>query len=201
VKQFLSCESCGLVSEASIEGVHCPRCATPLQSLKPLALQQSTAYLIAAALLYVPSNLLPVMSTRSVVQGGDREHTLIGGIGELWEIGSWELAAIVFTASIVVPMLKMVVLTLLIVTSHRRSQWRQRERAALFRMIETVGHWSMLDVYVVVMLAGMMQFGALGTVEAEPGLLAFGSVVVFTMLAAGSFDPRLIWPEAQHGRA
>jgi len=201
VSRLLSCESCGLVSEVRTDDARCPRCATPLHALKPMALQQSSAYLIAAALLYVPSNLLPVMSTRSVLHGGERSHTLFGGIGELWTTGSWELAVIVFAASIVVPMMKMVTLTLLIVTARRRSHWRQRERAKLYRMIDAVGHWSMLDVYVVVMLGGMFQFGALGAVEAEPGLLAFGAVVVFTMLAADSFDPRLIWPEAQHGRA
>jgi paraquat-inducible protein A len=202
VSRFVSCESCGLVSEApQADPTRCPRCTTPLRALKPMALQQSTAYLIAAAMLYVPSNLLPVMSTRSVLHGGDRSHTLIGGIGELWSTGSWELAVIVFVASIVVPMMKMVTLTLLIATAHRRSRWRQRERAKLYRMIEAVGHWSMLDVYVVVMLAGMFQFGVLGNVEAEPGLLAFGAVVVFTMLSAGRFDPRLNWPEADDGRA
>jgi paraquat-inducible protein A len=164
-------------------------------------LQRSGALLVAAAMMYVPSNVLPVMTTFSVLQGGEKAHTLIGGIGELWANGSWDLALIVFVASIVIPMVKMLVLTLLIVSAQRRSVWRQRERAALYRMVDAVGHWSMLDVYVVVTLGGMLQFGALGAVEAQPGLLAFGAVVVLTMLSAQAFDPRLIWLQQEHGRA
>jgi paraquat-inducible protein A len=198
MNHVLGCRCCGLVSERP--AARCPRCDTPLHVLKPFSLQRSGAWLLAAAVLYVPSNVLPVMSTLSVLHGGERRFTLFGGIAELWEQGSWELAVIVFVASIVIPMMKMVTLTLLIVTARRRSRWRQRERARLYRMIDTVGHWSMLDVFVVVMLAGMMEFGALGSVEAEPGLLAFGAVVVFTMFAAQSFDPRLIWPQARDGR-
>lgn len=197
---LLGCGTCGLVCELAHDdaAVRCPQCLAPLHNEKPLALQASTAYLVAAALLYVPSNILPVMSTRSVLDG-ERQHTLLGGMAELWAAGSWELALIVFAASIVVPLTKMVALTVLIVGAHRRSTWRQRERAGLYRMLETIGHWSMLDVYVVVMLAGMVQFGPLGGVHPELGLVAFGAVVVFTMLAASAFDPRLIWSRKADG--
>jgi paraquat-inducible protein A len=198
------CECCGLVSEVrEHDDVRCPRCGTRLHVVKPKSLQRSAACLITALVLYVPSNVLPVMTTRSALDG-EHAHTLLGGIAELWANGSWELAVIVFAASIAVPLTKMVALTLLIETALWRSTWRQRERATLYRMLGTIGHWSMLDVYVVVMLAGMVQFGALGGVEAEPGLLAFGAVVVLTMLAVSSFDPRLIWPQGEedgHGRA
>lgn len=191
----LGCHDCGLVSLVSAHAEHprCPRCLYPLHERKPLAMQRCTAFLAAAALLYLPSNLLPVMSTRTAIDG-ERQHTLLGGIAELWHSGQWELAVIVFIASIAVPMTKMVSLTLLLVTAQRRSTWRQLERARLYRMVDAIGHWSMLDVYVVVMLAGMVQFGALAGVAAEPGLLAFGAVVVFTMLATEAFDPKLIWP-------
>jgi len=188
------CESCGWVLALARADIapRCPRCHFPLHERKPQSLQRTAAFLLTAAVLYVPANVLPVMSTSSVQ--GDESHTLVGGILELWAEGSWELALIVFIASIAVPLLKIGVLVLLTWTAHYRSQWRQRERASLYRLIETVGHWSMLDVFVVVLLVGMVRFGALASVEPEAGLLAFGGVVMATMLASASFDPRLIWP-------
>ena len=193
---LLGCECCGLVS--AIEGRHdaarCPRCGFALHARKPDSLQRTTAYLVAAMVLYVPANTLPIMATASVVTGRD-SHTILGGIVELWHGGSWELALIVFIASIAVPILKIAALSLLVYTAHRRSRWRQAERASLYRLIETVGHWSMLDVFVVVLLVGMVRFGAFASVDPGAGLLAFGAVVVMTMLASASFDPRLIWPE------
>ena len=190
-----ACACCGLVLALPPgDGTaRCPRCRLTLHAHKPQSLQRTTAYLLTAVVLYVPANLLPVMSTSSVQ--GDDSHTLVGGILELWAEGSWELALIVFIASIAVPLLKIAALMLLTWTAHRRSAWRQRERAGLYRLIETVGHWSMLDVFVVVLLVGMVRFGVLASVEPEAGLLAFGAVVVATMLASASFDPRLIWPQ------
>ena len=131
----------------------------------------------------------------SSVFGGTTRHTILGGIEELRADGDWMLALIVFVASIAVPMLKIGALLLLSFTAQRRSRWKSLERAQLFRMVEAVGHWSMLDVFVVVLLVGMIRFGAFAGVQPEPGLLAFGSVVVLTMLATESFDPRLLWPE------
>jgi paraquat-inducible protein A len=190
----IGCESCGLVLDAPRgDGFwRCPRCGFALHARKPHSVQRTVAWLLAAALLYVPANLLPVMATQSIL--GRESHTIVGGIIELWGSGSRELALIVFIASIAVPLLKIATLALLAWTAHRRSLWRQRERAALYRLVETVGHWSMLDVFVVVLLVGMVHFGVLASVEPETGLLAFGAVVVATMLASSSFDPRLIWP-------
>jgi paraquat-inducible protein A len=173
--------------------LECPRCGDELRWRKPMSVQRTRACVLTAALLYVPANVLPVMGTASVL--GHEQHTILGGIAELWESGSWELAAIVFIASIAVPILKVAALTLLAWTAARRSRWRQLDRARLYRLVETVGHWSMLDVFVVVLLVGMVRFGAFASVEPEPGLLAFGAVVIATMLASSSFDPRLIWPE------
>lgn len=188
------CECCGLVVTvaAAEHGLRCPRCGFALHERKPESLQRTAAYLVTSAVLYIPANLLPVMATNSVV--GRDSHTITGGILELWTSGSWELALLVFVASIAVPLLKIAALALLAWTAARRSRWRQRERAVLYRLVETVGHWSMLDVFVVVLLVGMVRFGVLASVEPEPGLLAFGGVVVATMLASSSFDPRLIWP-------
>lgn len=193
---LFGCECCGLVSLARARPgeTACPRCAHALRARKPDSLQRTTAFLVAAVMFYVPANVLPVMGTSSVLLGHS-QHTILGGIAELWESGSWELAVIVFVASIAVPIAKICALALLTATAWQRSTWRQRERAILYRLIETVGHWSMLDVFVVVLLVGMVQFGAFASVQPESGLLAFGAVVIATMLAAASFDPRLIWPD------
>lgn len=198
-QQLYSCRTCGRVSQLLHPApagtlLQCNRCATPLHHRRPGSLQRTWAYLIAASVLYIPANLLPIMSTSSVFEG-DTPHTILGGIEELRSSGDWLLALIVFIASIAVPLLKIGVLLLLAVTAQRRSRWKQLERAQLYRMIDAVGHWSMLDVFVVVLLVGTIRFGALAGVQPEPGLLAFGAVVVLTMLAAGSFDPRLIWPD------
>ena len=191
---LIGCDVCGLVLRApgGAGGARCPRCSHALHARKPFSVQRTLAWLVVALALYVPANLLPVMTTTTVF--GRASHTIGGGIVELWSTGSRELALIVFIASIVVPLGKIATLGLLAFTARRRSQWRQRERAVLYRLVETVGHWSMLDVFVVVLLVGMVRFGVLASVEPEPGLLAFGAVVVATMLAASSFDPRLIWP-------
>lgn len=190
----IGCKGCGLVLAAQRRAGtwRCPRCGFVLHARKPHSVQRTVAWLLTAVLLYLPANLLPVMATAAVT--GRSSHTIVGGIIELWTTGSRELALIVFVASIAVPLLKIAALGLLAWTAHRRSFWRQRERAALYRLVETVGHWSMLDVFVVVLLVGMVRFGVLASVEPEAGLLAFGAVVVATMLASASFDPRLIWP-------
>ena len=190
------CECCGLVSRARARPgeTACPRCAFALHRRKPYSVQRTAAYLVAAVMFYVPANVLPVMGTSSALLGRS-QHTILGGIAELWESGSWELALIVFVASIVVPIAKIAALALLAYTAWQRSTWRQPERARLYRLVETVGHWSMLDIFVVVLLVGMVRFGAFASVQPESGLLAFGAVVIATMLAAASFDPRLIWPD------
>jgi len=198
---IIGCEVCALVSSAPRRSGgtwRCPRCGHLLHARKPDSVQRTLAWLLTAVVLYLPANLLPVMTTASVL--GRESHTIVGGIIELWTTGSRELAIIVFIASIAVPLLKIAALALLAITAQRRSQWRQRERAALYRLVETVGHWSMLDVFVVVLLVGMVHFGVIASVQPEAGLLAFGAVVVATMLASAGFDPRLIWPRQDaHG--
>ena len=193
---YLGCESCGLVSR-DVTGddptlvQHCSRCGHILHATKPFSLQRTWACVVAAAVLYIPANTLPVMETTSALQ--HEEHTLLGGIHELWLDGSWALAIIVFIASIAVPVLKIAVLALLAWTVRWKPDWRRLERARLYRLIETVGHWSMLDVYVVVLLAATVRFGPLASVSTGAGLLSFAAVVVLTLLATWSFDPRLIW--------
>ena len=194
----LGCPTCGLVSANALAGhpdasleQRCPRCDHVLRVVKPLSLQRTWACLIAAAVLYVPANLLPIMTTVSTFDRGD--HTLLGGILELWQDGSWVLAVIVFVASIAVPVLKIAALAMIAWTVRRAPRWRQLERARLYRLVDAIGHWSMLDVYVVVILASSIHFGSLASVGAGPGLLAFAAVVVLTLFASHSFDPKLIW--------
>jgi len=197
--EWLGCESCGLATanafreSGEVLGMvqRCGRCGHALHATKPYAVQRTTACVAAAAVLYVPANVLPIMFTTSALQKS--EHTLLGGIHELWIGGSWGLAIIVFVASIAVPVLKIGVLALLAWSVRYAPGWRRLERARLYRLIEAVGHWSMLDVYVVVLLAATVRFGPLANVAAGPGLLSFAAVVVLTLFATWSFDPRLIW--------
>jgi len=197
---LFSCHTCGRVSEAigkvpEDAALHCPRCGTKLRHRQPRSIERSWAYTLAALLLYLPANALPVMSTVSLT--GTESHTILGGIHELWLNGDWMLALIVFIASVGVPIVKLVSIVMLLTTARRNSRWCSRERATLYRWIEAVGHWSMLDVFVVVLLVGMIHFGPFAGVKPESGLLAFGSVVVLTILAVSSFDPRLNWPDSE----
>jgi paraquat-inducible protein A len=189
--ELLGCDCCGQVVRTAHAAVRCPRCRHPIYRIKPGALQRTWAYLLAAAVLYVPANVLPVMSTTSGFKGST--HTLMGGIVELWHDGAFALSIIVFAASIAVPLMKIGALALLAYTAQFKPNWRRLERTRVFGLIEAVGHWSMLDVYVVLLLAGMVRFGSVASAAAGTGLLAFAAVVVLTMLATASFDARLIW--------
>jgi paraquat-inducible protein A len=189
------CPTCAQVwqrNHTTHQPTRCPCCNAPLNHEHPNSLARTWAYTLAAMVLYVPANMLPIMSTKSVTS--NNSHTILGGIHELWTAGDWALAVIVFVASVAVPMLKLLILLLLLITAQKKSHWRSRERAKLYRCVEAVGHWSMLDVFVVLMLVGMIRFGPFAGVQPEGGLLAFGAVVVSTLLAASSFDPRLLWP-------
>ncbi|MFT4045423.1 MAG: paraquat-inducible protein A [Solimonas sp.] len=195
---LLPCDACGLVCRALPPGAPalcCPRCEAPLHRRKPDSVRRTWAFLIAAMLLYIPANALPIMQTATLIY--DENDTILGGVRVLWRGGSWDLAIIVFVASICVPLLKMVALVVLLVTSRRHSTWRQTGRARLYRLVEFVGQWSMLDVFVVALLVALVNFQSVAEVRAGPGLIAFGAVVVLTMLASMSFDPRLIWDEPE----
>ncbi|HJW11638.1 MAG TPA: paraquat-inducible protein A [Albitalea sp.] len=194
---LVGCECCGVAVAVPQEDPgtrwRCPSCGHSLHLPEPMSLQRTWAWLAASALLYVPANLLPIMSTANLL--GRTRYTIVGGIGELRDAGEWLLALIVFVASIAVPIIKIGALALLAWSVRHAPQWRRPERARLYRIVDAVGHWSMLDVYVVVLLSGMVRFGNLANVQPEPGLLAFAAVVILTLLAARSFDPRLIWQD------
>lgn len=197
---LLSCHVCGLVSKASqADGeAHCPRCSSPLHFRKPDSVARSWALLIAAYIMYIPANLLPIMETRSLF--GSQDDTIMSGVIFLWSSGSWDLALVVFIASIMVPLLKLIIMTLLLVSVQRRSVWQPLQRTKLYRIVGFVGRWSMLDVYVVTILAALVQIGSLATIKAGPAALAFGALVVLTMFSAMQFDPRLIWDPLQKER-
>jgi paraquat-inducible protein A len=185
------CHSCGLACDMTGDPHECERCGAPLHRRKTNSLTRTWAYMITALVFYVPANLLPVMNTKMVGDGAD--STIMSGVIEFWQHGAWDIALIIFIASIAVPGVKFVALTLLLVTVQRDSQWALRQRSQMYRFVELIGYWSMLDVIVVALVASLVKFQALADIEPRPGILFFGLVVVFTMLAAMSFDPRLIW--------
>jgi paraquat-inducible protein A len=185
------CHDCGWLSSLQEHSPHCPRCGTVLHDRKPNSVGRSWALLSAAALLYLPANLLPVMVSSSF--GHTQTDTILSGVVYLWVSGSWPLALIVFFASIMVPTLKLISLALLLISVQFRSQWRPVDRTRLYRVTETVGRWSMVDIFVVTMLVALVNTRPVAAVDAGPGAVAFGAVVVLTMLAAEAFDPRLIW--------
>jgi paraquat-inducible protein A len=189
---MIGCHVCGLVCRAPAIGeAACPRCGAALHRRKRDSIARTWALLAAAFILYIPANVLPIMRTVSL--GDVDDNTIISGVVELWLNGSPSLAVIVFTASIVVPMTKFLVLGTLLASTQRRSRWALRQRAKLYRAVEFVGYWSMLDVFVVALLTALVRFGLLSQVEPLPGVVFFGLTVILTMFASMSFDPRLMW--------
>lgn len=189
----IGCHVCGLVCRAPAgdEPAACPRCGSALHVRKPHAYARTWALLIAALLMYIPANVLPIMRTASL--GDVDDNTILSGIVELWVKGSPGLAVIVFCASILVPTLKFLALGTLLISSRRGSSWARRQRTQLYRAVELIGYWSMLDVFVVALLTALVRFGLFSLVEPLPGVVFFGLTVVLTMLASMCFDPRLIW--------
>jgi paraquat-inducible protein A len=189
---MMSCHVCRLVTAYTEDPhAHCPRCHSALHMRKEASIARSWALLLAAAMFYIPANVFPIMRTQSLSSKDD--NTILSGIFELWRAGSPGLAVIVFTASIVVPMLKFIIMSILLVSVQRSSGFVTKHRARLYRFVELIGYWSMLDVFVVAILSALVHFQILSRVEPLPGVVYFGVVVVLTMLSAMSFDPRLIW--------
>ncbi len=142
-------------------------------------------------IFYIPANTLPVMYTSMLGRGSN--STIGTGIVEFWKSGSYGIALVIFIASVAVPCAKFLTLGLLLTTAKRQTSWARRERTLLYRLVELVGYWSMLDVLVVAIVAGLVKFKAMADIEPRLGILFFGGVVILTMLAAMQFDPRLIW--------
>ena len=186
------CSACHMVNRTAGGGpLACARCGAHLHFRKPNSITRAWAFLIAAAIFYIPANLLPVLHTGSIFQTST--DTIMSGVVHLWVTGSWVLAAIVFVASIVVPGAKLISMAVLLTTAQRRSRWRLQGRARLYRATAYIGRWSMVDIFVGATLVALVQFNLIATILPGPGAIAFGAVVVLTMLASQSFDPRLTW--------
>ncbi len=187
------CEGCGLVSrpmEDEAEG-RCPRCDEGVEFRKRASLQRTWAFLVTAAICYIPANLLPVLSTTTAE--GTESDTILQGVVLLWSPTGWPLSLIVLFASIMIPSAKILALTYLLITVQRGSIRNNEQRIRLYRVVDVVGRWSMVDVFVDAFTAALVQLQPLMSVEPGPGLFFFAAVVVSTMLAVESFDPRLIW--------
>ena len=190
---IVRCEACGLLSRCagpSMPG-NCPRCGEPTAIRQRDPIQRTWALIIAAAICYLPANVLPVMTTstmKSVVP-----TTIIGGVVRLYADGSWVLALIVLVASVMIPLVKLVALAYLLITVQLRSDRRRRERVRLYRMLKVIGRWSMLDVFVATFSVALVQLRPFMTVVPGSGVLFFSAVVILTIFAVDTFDPRLIW--------
>jgi paraquat-inducible protein A len=194
---LLVCLDC----RATVRGVktahpHCPRCHARLHERKPHSLAVTTVLVVCAAVLYIPANVLPVMNTRTIFD--DERDTIMSGVLVLLHSGSWPIALLVFVASIVVPLLKILALGVLLYSAWRRSPRRRLQHSELYRMVEYIGRWSMLDIYAISLLATLVQVQSFASVIVGWGAWAFGAVVVLTLLAARSFDERLLWDTPQH---
>lgn len=197
--RLASCHACGQVAALRDGLARCPRCGAPLHARRPAALARCAAFLLAALAFYVPANLLPVMVVTSL--GRSEPSTILGGVVLLVEHGMIPVAAVVFTASVLVPVFKFLALGVLLVSAERGSSWRRLERTRLYRIVELVGRWSMVDVFVVALLVALVDMGALARIEAGAGIVAFAATVLLTMLASASFDTRSIWDPRPSGGA
>ena len=191
------CLACGLVEP--IDRHACSRCGSTLHSRKPESTARTWALLITAAILYIPANTLPVTQVMNL--GRPHEDTILSGVVYFLETGSWPLALLIFVASVVVPLVKFVILVFLLLSVRLRSRWRPRWRAGLYRLTEMVGRWSMVDIFAITLMVAMLRMGSLASVAPRPGAMAFALMVVATILAVRSFDPRLVWDalEPDHG--
>jgi paraquat-inducible protein A len=169
----------------------CPRCDSPVELRRPNSLARTWALVLAAYVMYLPANLFAMTVIEHL--GSSEGDTILSGVQELLAAGWYPVAILIFIASITVPLAKLVSLTGLLISVQRRSRWRPRDRAALYRVVEQIGRWSMLDVFVLTLLIALVQLGNLMTIEVGRASTFFASVVVLTIFAAKSFDPRLIW--------
>ena len=193
---LMSCDACQLLSRpvAGDEPEYCRRCGQPLEFRHHNSIQKTWALVVAAAICYIPANVLPVLSTTTL--GASEFDTILGGVAFLYTSGSWPLALVVLIASVMIPLGKIVALVYLLITVQRGSVKSNPERTRLYRIVELIGRWSMLDVFVDTFTVAMVQLQPLMSVAPGPGVLFFAAVVVLTMLAAETFDPRLIWDSA-----
>ncbi|MFT0531394.1 paraquat-inducible protein A [Castellaniella hirudinis] len=186
----VACETCAYVQAPAPDG-RCRRCGAGLTESRHGSPVEVWALVLAAAIFYIPANALPIMTITTPL--GSSGHTILGGVIELWRLGSWDLALIVFVASVMVPVTKLLALSFLLLNTRPRGNHVQRQRTRLYAVVEFVGQWSMLDVFVVVLMAAMADFPGLSRIDVGPAAIYFGAVVVLTMCAAMRYDPRRGW--------
>ncbi len=196
---LVRCGGCELVSRirpipAGAEA-RCSRCGSVVASRKPYSIQRTWALVIGAFILYIPANLYPVMYVGRL--GKSEGDTILSGVQSMFAAGWWAVGSLIFVASITVPFLKLSFLTILLSSVHFRRQLFARQRTYVYKIVEYIGRWSMLDMFVVSLTVALIQLGVVAEVQPGPGATWFAGVVILTMLAAMSFDPRLIWDQLE----
>jgi paraquat-inducible protein A len=199
ITDAIACELCGLVNRVTEHNRQCLRCNAQLHARKPESIQRTWALVLAAAALYIPANYFPVLTVEQL--GAGAPSTILGGVEELINSGLYPLAALVFFASIAVPMLKLVGLTVMLIATQTGKIGLLRDRTRLYHIIRWIGRWSMIDIFMESLLGALVQFGGVVTIEPGVGAVAFCAVVILTIFAAETFDPRLMWDVARHRAA
>lgn len=189
------CHACHRVEP--VENRYCERCGAGLHLRKPDSLERTVAYALGAAILYIPANLLPVLRLEAIY--GPHQNTIVGGVIEFWQSGDYPVALIIFTASVMIPVLKLLAIAALCFSA--RTGRYPKAMTRLYRITELIGRWSMVDVFVVAILVAVVQLGGVMSIHPGPGILAFAAVVILTILSAESFDPRLIWDAANRAKS
>ncbi|BBV95268.1 paraquat-inducible protein A [Pseudomonas sp. FYR_2] len=194
---ILVCNECHELNRQEPDSISqtCTRCGAIVHARRPNSIVRTWALLIAASILYIPANMLPIMTVSTLGQGSP--DTIMSGVITLLKHGMVPIAAVVFIASILVPTFKLVGIGLLLYSVQRRQPLSARQRILMYRFIEFIGRWSMLDIFVIAILVAVVNFGRIASVEANLGAVAFATVVILTMLAALTFDPRLIWDNTE----
>ncbi|MFZ0614488.1 MAG: paraquat-inducible protein A [Desulfobacterales bacterium] len=194
-RSLVSCRSCHLLCRphplSDSRPTQCPRCGAGIYQRRPRSITRTWALLVAAAICYIPANVLP--ATRAISFGKVQTDTIMSGVMYFIHTGMWPIALVIFVASICVPLIKLVILSFLLISIRRRSTWRPKDRTRFYRVTEMVGRWSMVDIYVITISVALVKLGAVATFEAGPAVVFFAAVVVLTLLAAMNLDPRLIW--------
>lgn len=192
---LMRCHTCGKLVPESLHdehgAVHCPRCHATVHMRTSNSLSHTWALLVTAMLLYVPANIYPIMTVTYL--GAGEPDTIMSGVVLLIQLESYAVAAVIFIASILVPLLKMISLLILLLSVQHNWDLDNRQRTRMYRAVELVGRWSMLDLFVIAVLVALVNFGNVAQIVSGHGASAFGAVVVLTMLAATTFDARLIW--------
>ncbi len=197
-KGIILCHVCHLQASTHDENTPCPRCKTILHARKHQSITKTWLLLITATILYIPANILPIMTVNYL--GMETPSTIMEGVITFINLGDWFVGGVVFTASILVPSMKLLGLFILLIYVQYGRLLPPKTCTIMFRLIEWIGRWSMLDIFVIAIMVALVNFGNLSTIEADWGALAFGSVVIITMFAAMSFDPRLIWDHIESNK-